>query len=213
MSAQHSISGLYALTHHDQLSEAKMLEDMEAVIKGGAKLIQFRDKFSKPDEKKHRAQNLLALCKNYQIPLIINDDLNLCIAIDADGVHLGQEDGSVSEARRRLGENKIIGVTCHNSPALALEAKQHHASYIALGSFFPSHTKTNAKPAELACIQQVKAMCELPLVAIGGITLDNAPVLLKHKVDALAVIHDLLDAENIELRAAQFTHLFTRFRH
>ena len=208
MSKHFTISGLYALTHHDRKNREALLADVEAALKGGAKLIQFRDKTSSSEEKLLRAQALKELCERYQKPLLINDDVKLCIKINAHGVHLGQEDGSIETARKLLGSNKIIGATCHQSPEFAQKAEQDGADYIALGSFYSSKTKPKASLAPLTCIKEVRKVCSLPIVAIGGITLDNAPELLEENVDALAVISELFTANNIEANAKQFSQLF-----
>ena len=208
MTETFEISGLYVLTHHDNSSCDDMLSDIEDVLKGGAKLIQFRSKTLNEQEKLKRACKLLELCNSFHIPLIINDDVFLCKEIHAHGVHLGQQDSHIKEARALLGEGKIIGATCHQSPDLAFEAKKSGADYIALGSFFASQTKVNASRASLDCIRSVKQACGLPIVAIGGINLDNASELLAHKVDALAVINGVLNADDIETQARQFTQLF-----
>jgi thiamine-phosphate pyrophosphorylase len=202
------IEGLYAISHHEQLGKEKLLADIEAALIGSAKLVQYRDKTSSQQVRLKQAQALLELCQHYKRPLLINDDIALCKAIGAQGVHLGQEDGSVSEARSILGSSAIIGVTCHNNPEFAIKAEKEGASYVALGSFFKSKTKERANAAALSTIAETKAQCSLPLVAIGGITLDNAPILLNEGVDALAVINDLFSRNNIQKQASLYTKLF-----
>jgi thiamine-phosphate pyrophosphorylase len=205
------IKGLYAISNHDELSRGKLIADTLALLKGGATIFQFRDKLSNAQEKQARALVLKTLCAQYQCSFIINDDVNLALEIDADGAHLGQQDVSLLEARKRLGAKKIIGQSCHNSLDLALRAHQQGADYIALGRFFPSKTKTYAPQADIGIISQVKRQCRIPVVAIGGITLDNAPSLLAAGADALAVIDDLLTARNIEQHARSYQSLFKGF--
>lgn len=202
------IHGLYAITHHDHLSINRLLCDVEAALKGGANIIQFRDKHSSTKEKLHRARALKTLCEGYQRMFLINDDITLCEQVNADGVHLGLEDISIKEARKYLGNNKIIGATCHDSLQHALDAQQQGATYIALGRFFSSQSKSDAPLANINCIAPIKKQCGLPIVAIGGITLDNAPTLILQNVQALAVIHDLFSHNNIEQRAKQFCAFF-----
>lgn len=202
------IQGLYAITHHDDLSLKRLLSDVEAVLKGGATIIQFRDKHSSTKEKLLRARALKTLCEDYQRVFLINDDITLCEQVNADGVHLGVDDVSIKEARKYLGSNKIIGATCHGSITLALQAQSLGADYIALGKFFPSLTKNEAPLVDLSCIREIKKQCSLPIVAIGGITLDNAPTLISQQVQALAVINDLFSHHDIEQRAKQFCAFF-----
>lgn len=207
-SANTIIQGLYGITHHDHLSQQQLLDDVEAALKGGMQVLQFRDKQSTSEEKKHRASGLLELCQQYQKPLIINDDPLLCKMIGAQGVHLGQEDSKITQAREILGEQAVIGATCHASVELAVNAQRQGANYIALGSFFPSKTKTRAAIAPLTCIAEVKQQCKLPLVAIGGITLDNASSLIDAQVDAIAVINALFFSEDIHQQAQKFSTFF-----
>lgn len=204
------IKGLYAISHHDALSREKLMADTLALLKGGTRIFQFRDKLSNTAEKQARALLLKKLCSQYHCLFIINDDVDLALEIDADGVHLGQEDASLPEARKRLGENKIIGQSCHNSLELALQAQQQGADYVALGRFFASKTKATAAQAEIGIIHQVKQQCQIPVVAIGGITLDNASSLITAGADALAVIADLLTQENIEDHARCYQDLFSQ---
>lgn len=205
---QTRIHGLYAITNHGHLSIDVLLKDMEAVLKGGASIIQFRDKHSSTTEKEKRAVALQTLCADYQSVFIINDDVALCKKINADGIHLGTRDISITEARKYLGNHKIIGATCHSSLSLALQAQAQTANYIALGKFFPSLTKDEAPLASINCIAPIQKECHLPIVAIGGITLDNAPALIAQNVQALAVINDLFSQTHIEQRAQQFCSLF-----
>lgn len=203
-----TLSGLYAITHHDHVSQEQMLHEVEAAIRGGARTLQYRDKHSNPQQKQQRALALQTLCKRLQVSFLINDDVELCAAIHADGVHLGTEDAHISDARNQLGQSAIIGATCHDSLTLALSAQEQGADYIALGRFFPSPSKAHAKPAQLDCINQIKNNCHLPIVAIGGITLDNAPRLIELGIDAIAVINDLYQQNSIQQHAQKLSELF-----
>lgn len=201
--------GLYVITHHDDLTIEQLISDITATLMGGASTVQFRDKTSSKEEKLKRALALQTLCKNYKTTFLINDDIELCKKINADGVHLGLSDTSINEARDTLGSNKIIGSSCHDSLELALQAKQRGADYIALGRFFASKTKTHAPQARLENISIIKKQCNLPIVAIGGITLDNAPTLISHQIDAIAVINDLLSQQDIKHHSEKLCSLFT----
>ena len=135
----------------------------------------------------------------------------MALAVDADGVHLGQEYEAINLARDKAGQNFIIGATCHASLALAAQAYENSASYIAFGRFFPSATKANAPPAQTNILMTAKQEFTLPMVAIGGITVDNAPSLIDAGADAIAVCHDLFhlsEPAQIRARAEQYRQLF-----
>ena len=203
------MSGLYAIADS---------ADIEAVLRGGCRIIQYRNKTAGSAERKEAAVALRQLCDRYAALLLINDDVELALAVDADGVHLGQgdmgqSDMALADVRRRLGPERVIGVSCHNSLALAISAEQQGANYVAFGRFFTSYTKPDAPSAELSLLRQAKQQLHVPVVAIGGITRDNAPAVIAEGADMIAVIHDLFsasDAGELEKRATLFSQLFDR---
>jgi len=199
---------LYLITD-SQLLAGRLLPAIEQALIGGAKLIQYRDKSTDTSKRFHEAQQLKALCQCYNVPLIINDDLELAAQLGV-GVHLGQQDGSIALARQRLGQDAIIGATCHNSLEFAKQATTQGASYLAFGAFNPSTTKPLAKPAELQTLTQAKQLFSLPVVAIGGINLDNARPLIDAGADYLAVISDIfaLPTAHICQQAEAYLRLF-----
>lgn len=199
--------GLYAITDTAQLA-GRLLPAVEAALRGGAVLVQYRDKSGDASRREYEARELLVLCRRYRCPLLINDDVVLAAQIGADGVHLGREDGSIERARRMLGPEAIIGATCHDSLDFAAEAVAAGASYIAFGAFYSSGTKPQAGLAHLKTLRAARARYSLPLVAIGGISTDNAPPLLAAGADMTAVISALWHAPDIEARARQFHDLF-----
>lgn len=202
------MSILYAITDSHLLPGDKLFSAVEAALQAGCKWIQYRDKSNDQEKRIQDAQQLVALCNQYQAALIINDDVQLAVTVNAHGVHLGQEDGSPRVARKLLGDNAIIGVTCHDSLELAQQALNDGASYIAFGRFFPSHTKPNAKSAKFTLISEAKAQFpDTPIVVIGGITLDNAHLLLDAGADKLAVCHELFSASDIKQVAKKFISL------
>ena len=140
--------------------------------------------------------------------LIINDDIELALDVEADGVHLGQQDDSIADARARLGDYAIIGISCEGSLEKAKAAAEQGANYIAFGKFFPSRTKPDAKNAELAILTRAREMFDLPIVAIGGITTDNASEVISAGADMVAVVNNLFAAQNIRDRARNFIALF-----
>ncbi|WP_415886818.1 thiamine phosphate synthase [Neptuniibacter sp. QD37_6] len=205
-----NLKGLYGITDSDLMPDTEtMLRKVEQSIQGGANIIQYRDKSSDLKKRVEQASALNLICKKNKIPLIINDDAGLAAGIGAAGVHLGQSDGAIEEAREMLGEDTIIGVTCHDSLELALKAQQAGASYLAFGAFFPSKTKPNAKPAPLSLVKDVKDKVNLPIVAIGGISVDNADQIVTAGADMVAVIHALYANKKVTAAAKQFHQLFT----
>jgi len=201
------IGGLYAITRETDAS-ARLLSEVEAALKGGAAAVQYRDKSGDVARQHEQASELLVLCRRYRVPLIINDSLRLADLVGADGVHLGGDDASIREARIVLGADKIIGVSCYQSLDLAVAAEAGGADYVAFGSFFASATKPAAPRADISLLQQASGVLHLPIVAIGGITPDNAEALIEAGADAIAVIHALFEAPDIEARARCFADFF-----
>ncbi|WP_020482386.1 thiamine phosphate synthase [Methylomonas sp. MK1] len=185
--------GLYAITQPENRTINQVVKDVEAALRGGASVIQYRDK--NPVDAKQLAGQLLTICRTYHVPLLINDSIELALAVGADGVHLGRNDGEVAEARRLLGPNAIIGVSCYNDVEKALSVAQAGADYVAFGRFFPSGSKPLAAPAEIVSLQRAKQSIGVPIVAIGGILPENGGQLLAAGADLLAVIGGIFDHE------------------
>lgn len=202
--------GLYAITDSTLLAEGRLLPYVEAALEGGARLLQYRDKSRDPARRFDEASALLELCRRYEAELIINDDLALAVQLNV-GLHLGQEDGSLAEARARLGEGAHLGASCYADLASAERALAEGASHPAFGRFYPSLTKPGEARATLALLDEARARFASPLVAIGGITLDNARPLVEHGIDWLAVINGLFAVGSpieVERRARAFVSLF-----
>jgi len=200
------LTGLYVITD-DKLSGTSLLEHVQLALKGGARLVQYRNKTSQKSIKEMTARSLLELCHGHNVPLLINDDVELAASIGADGVHLGQTDTRLIEARQRLGDKAIIGVTCHASLELAKQAEKNSANYVAFGRFFTSQTKPDASPATIDLLTTAKQQLSIPICAIGGITPDNAATILKAGADMLAVIHGVFGQDDIKHAATQYTQL------
>ena len=201
------ISGIYAVTP-DEPDTDLLLSKVEAALQGGISTLQYRNKLANHKLKTQQARAILPLCRQYQVPLIINDSIKLCLTLDADGVHLGGDDGDLIAARARLGANKILGASCYNRFDLALQAQQAGADYVAFGACFASSTKPNAPVASLDLFKQAKAQLKIPSVAIGGITLENASLAIAAGANAIAVINAIFNASDIKLTTQQFTQLF-----
>ncbi|MCU7958935.1 MAG: thiamine phosphate synthase [gamma proteobacterium symbiont of Bathyaustriella thionipta] len=202
------MKGLYGITANNHHSLPGLLQQVEAAINGGMRILQYRNKSSDSGSRYREAKALQDLCQQQQIPLIINDDMQLAVEVDAAGVHLGKEDGCVADCRQRLGHNKMIGVSCYNSIEQALLAEQQGADYVAFGRFFPSSSKPLASPADINTLQQAKEKLSIPIVAIGGINADNGGALIAAGADMLAVIAGLFAAADIQAAARQLTSLF-----
>ncbi|MGJ0485305.1 MAG: thiamine phosphate synthase [Methylomicrobium sp.] len=197
--------GLYAITQTDGKSPTTIIAEVEAAIRGGAVVVQYRDK--NPDNALYLARELAKVCHRYQVPLLVNDNIELALESGADGVHLGKDDGHIREARMRLGEDAIIGISCYDSLDRALEAQAHGATYAAFGRFFPSGTKPLAAPAKVDTLRQARQALSIPIVAIGGILPENGEALLTAGADLLAVIGGIFDREP-EISARAYQRLF-----
>lgn len=169
----------------------------EQAIYAGIAVLQYRNKTASGQQQETEARELASLCKKNNVLFLINDNAELAVKVDADGVHLGQKDGSIVQARALLGDDKIIGVTCHNQIELAHIAEQQGADYVAFGRFFTSKTKPAASHAELSVLSEAKKSLVIPIVAIGGITAENAASVVQHGADMLAVIHGIFAQDDI----------------
>lgn len=203
---QTRISGLYAVTP-DVEDTAQLVKAAEQVLQGGASLLQYRNKTASYALKREQAGALMWLCEDYDVPFIINDHVLLCVELDADGVHLGGGDGDIAAARRLLGARKLIGASCYNRLELARQAKVQGADYVAFGACFDSGTKPAAVRAPLTLFGEAGVL-DLPLVAIGGITADNAGSVIAAGADSVAVINALFSADDPERAARTFSNLF-----
>ena len=198
-----SINGLYAVTP-DIADTALLVKKVEAALQGGINLLQYRNKLANHKLQTQQARAILPLCRQYNVPLIINDSVKLCLTLDAEGVHLGADDGNLAEVRARIGKDKILGASCYNRFDLALQAQHQGASYVAFGACFASNTKPNAPVASLDLFTRAKTELTIPTVAIGGITLANASQVLQAGANSIAVIQAIFNAEDIKLATTQF---------
>lgn len=201
------LRGLYAITP-ECADTGGLVSRVRQALAGGARLVQYRNKSADAGLRREQAGALLRACREVGARLLINDDLALALEIGADGAHLGREDGDFAAARAALGPGRLLGVSCYDDLERALEAKRIGADYAAFGSFFPSVTKPGAVPAPIELLSWAKRELGLPLAAIGGVTLGNAPQLLAAGADLVAVISDLFEAPDICERAAAYTRLF-----
>jgi len=206
------LHGLYAVTPAEA-DESRLLALAEAAIAGGAALLQFRDKTTDPARRLRLATRLQTCCRQHGARFIVNDDLALARAVDADGVHLGAEDGDLTAARHALPPGKLLGASCYADFEAARRAVAAGADYVAFGAVCPSPTKPAATRAPLALFTRARAELKVPACAIGGITLETAPAILAAGADLLAVITDLFAAPDVAMRAAAYQRLFKETRH
>jgi thiamine-phosphate pyrophosphorylase len=185
--------GLYALTDPQLLPEAVLAARVAAAIQGGARIVQFRDKTADPDTRRRRAQMVVEACRANGALCIVNDDAALAAELNADGVHLGRDDGDVARARAIVGLVRLVGVSCYDQPELARAAVAAGADYVAFGSVWPSATKPGAVRAPLALLTTAARELPVPVVAIGGITRDNAARTIAAGAHCVAVIRDLFE--------------------
>ncbi|MDD5471791.1 MAG: thiamine phosphate synthase [Sideroxydans sp.] len=202
-----AIKGLYAITP-DELDTAKLLKQVRQALIGGARILQYRNKSADASLSLQQAGALRALTHEYGAKLIVNDDVQQAMQVAADGVHLGGEDGSIAVARTVLGAGKIIGASCYNRVPLAIEAVKQGADYVAFGAFFSSSVKPDAVQAKVSMLEEARRNLQVPIVAIGGITIANGQQLISAGADALAVISALWQAPDIAQAAKDFSQLF-----
>ena len=201
--------GLYAITDSALTPPETLISSVEAALRGGAVMVQYREKTAPMAERFSQAASLQSACRNAGVPLLINDDPDLAKRVGAAGVHMGQTDGSLTEARRLLGDEAIIGITCHADLGLAKAGLEASADYLAFGRFYTSSTKPGAPAAPTDVLTEAKHF-GLPITAIGGVTTENGEPLIRAGADMLAVVGGLFGGttEDIERRAKAFERLF-----
>lgn len=201
------IKGLYAITP-DMADLNTLIHKTQLAIEGGAFMVQYRSKIHDRDVKMQQCAAILRLCREYDVPCIVNDDVEMCHILEADGVHLGENDDNIAEVRHILGEDAIIGSSCYDQLNRAKQAQEEGATYVAFGAVFPTPTKPNAPRATLALLREAKSQIHIPIVAIGGITMNNAHDVIETGVDAIAVITSLFEAKTIKETADTFLKMF-----
>ena len=203
------MKGLYAITDAGLTPGDTLLPAVAAALRGGVRIIQYRDKTAATDDRQRRAAALLELCRAQGALFIVNDDIELAAEVGAAGVHLGKTDPDLHMARKRLGPGALIGLSCYNELPRAQTAAEQGADYVAFGRFFPSHTKPEAVAASPDLLLHARRVLGLPLVAIGGITPDNGGRLIAAGADMLAVVHGVFGQADIEAAARRFAALFS----
>lgn len=201
------MKGLYLVTP-DWDDTERLLEASESALRGGAALLQYRHKTASPELRREQAQRLQSLCKRYGRPFIINDFVDLCLALDADGIHVGGTDMAVAQVRAAVGPGRIVGASCYGSLQLARDAAAAGASYVAFGGFYPSRVKKYEVTTPPAIVAEAKRELSQPVVVIGGMTQENAQPLVAQGTDMVAVISSVYMTEDPERAARAFAGLF-----
>lgn len=203
-----SLYGLYAITDSAFAEGERLGPAVEAAIRGGARLIQYRDKSTDTQRRRREARSLAELCHAHGTTFIVNDDVELAFESQADGVHLGREDCDIATARVSLGPHALIGVSCYDSLEHAVAAAQAGADYVAFGSFYPSQTKPDAVRAPITLLAEARNRLGIPVCAIGGITPDNGATLVAAGADMLAVVQGVFGAADVAEAARRYARLF-----
>lgn len=200
---------LYAVTDSGKDADRPFPKRVESALKGGATCIQLREKELRGEALIKEAEEIRALCAAYRVPLIINDDVDLAIRLDADGVHVGQQDMEAKEARRRLGPEKIIGVSARTVEQ-AVQAWKDGADYLGVGAVFHTGSKADARQIEHETLRRICSAVPIPAVAIGGIAEKNALELAGSGISGIAVISAIFAEEDVEAAAARMKKLAER---
>ena len=204
---QWALRGLYIVTP-DWDDTDKLVNATAQAIEGGATLVQYRHKTADAVLRKQQATALLQVCRQHQVPFIINDYVDLCLELDADGIHVGGTDASVAAVRAQVGADKIVGASCYGTLQLGHDAWQAGASYVAFGGFYPSRVKKYEFKTEPAIVAESKRESPVPVVVIGGMTQDNCLPLIAQGCDMVAAISSVYMTQDVKGAAEQFAALF-----
>ncbi len=207
------LKGLYVITDKKLIPRDRFIETVEKAIRGGAEIIQLREKDTPEEEIIRLGKGILEITRRYGIPLIINDSPELTMEIRADGVHLGKDNPEISEARKLLGSEAIIGVSCYGEIERGLRAEREGADYVAFGTPFFTPTKPDRKPTPFEVLREAKRrITKIPIFAIGGITKENAQSVLETGVDGIAVITSVFSSPDPEKSARDLADFFEKYR-
>lgn len=218
-SLSNNLHGLYVITPELSQTTNQLVTTVRQALAGGARIVQYRNKEQGQHLRHQQALALRELCHDHAVAFIINDDPHLAQQVHADGVHLGRDDMTISAARELLGEQAIIGISCYNQLDNAIQAEQAGANYIAFGSFYSSPTKPQAVLAELSLLPLARQVLSIPIVAIGGITVDNGAQLIAAGATTLAIISGVFSAPDnspdahVTAAAQAYTRLFNNMAH
>jgi thiamine-phosphate pyrophosphorylase len=200
------LNGLYAITDTEQIGELYLLDYVKLAIEGGATIIQLRDKKSSRDTLKVLATTLQKICKENDVLFVLNDDIELAIELECDGLHIGKSDYHRFEFIRSAFDG-VIGVSCYGDIAVAKEFEQKGADYVAFGSFYHSYTKPKSNIVHIETLKMAKENLDIPICAIGGINIENLETILQYSPDMVSIISDLWLSNDIKQRASIYTKM------
>jgi thiamine-phosphate pyrophosphorylase len=206
---QTKLRGLYVITDTHLIPRSRFAATVEAAVRGGATMVQLREKETPPEEVIRLGRDILAVTRRYGALLIVNDHPAVAREIGADGVHVGRDDPPVAETRAIVGPHVIIGASCYGEIERAVAAEQAGADYVAFGTPFPSPTKPKRTDISLEIFQAAKQRVRVPVFAIGGITLANAPQVIDAGADGIAVVSGVFAASDVEAAARALAQLFS----
>ena len=201
------MNGLYLVTPDWDDTDA-LIKATEIALSVGVGLLQYRHKTANGELRLKQASALLKLCRQHNVPFIVNDHIDLCIDLDADGIHVGGTDASVAVVRTLIGKDKILGASCYGDFALAEQAQIAGANYVAFGGFYPSRVKKYEVSTPASIVSKAKSQLTLPVCVIGGMTPDNAKPLVKEGADMVAAISSVYSADDIAIAVKEFAALF-----
>jgi thiamine-phosphate pyrophosphorylase len=208
VSVDAKLRGLYVITDTKLIPRHRFVETVEAAVRGGATMVQLREKDTPQEEVIRLGRELLAVTQRYGALLIINDHPTVAKAVGADGAHVGREDPSVEDTRDLLGPDAIIGASCYGDVTRAMAAEQAGANYVAFGTPFPSPTKSKRTDISLGIFREVKQHVKVPVFAIGGITIGNARQVIDAGADGIAVVSGVFAAADVEAAAHALAQLY-----
>jgi thiamine-phosphate pyrophosphorylase len=201
------MKGLYLVTPDWDDTEA-LIKATEMALTVGVGLLQYRHKTASGELRLEQASALLKLCRQHNVPFIVNDHIDLCLKLDADGIHVGGTDASVAVVRTLIGKDKILGASCYGDFSLAEQAQIAGASYVAFGGFYPSRVKKYEVSTPTSIVSKAKAELTVPVCVIGGMTPENAKPLVKEGADMVAAISSVYSAADIATAVREFAALF-----
>ena len=193
---------LYAVTDRSWLGDSSLYDQVESAIEGGATFIQLREKNLDEADFLSEAKEIQKLCREYKVPFVINDNVEIAAQIDADGVHVGQSDMEAGDVRKRLGPDKIIGVSAQTVEQ-ALKAQEHGADYLGVGAVFPTGSKADATEVSHQTLKEICEAVDIPVIAIGGITKENVSELKESGICGIAVISAIFAQKDIRKAATE----------
>lgn len=205
--SNHKLEGIYVITDDYLTPENTIMQQIEQSLRGGASIVQLRDKQSSDEQIARKIQKIQALCHEYGALFVLNDYIDLAVSLGCDGLHIGKSDHHNFESIRRKFQG-ILGVSCYGNITMAKDFERQGADYVAFGSFFESPTKPTAGIVPLELLSRAKAELEIPVCAIGGINTQNIQQIAKHSPDMISLVHDIWSASDVTQQTLRLSQQF-----